>query len=75
MDLHELNISNAEDDSSSDEEEAADELDPIAAERRRRAKAQDRLRRSAGEPVKPEVVEVLKLRDSFLSMLRTVLSE
>ena len=75
MDLHELNISNAEDESSSDEEEAADELDPIAAERRRRAKAQDRLRRSAGEPVKPEVSEVLKLRDSFLSMLRMVLSE
>jgi hypothetical protein len=28
---------------SSDEDEAHDELDPIAAERRRRSKAQDRL--------------------------------
>ena len=75
MDLHELKISDAEDDSSSEDEEATDELDPIAAERRRRAKAQDRLRRSAGEPVKPEVTEVLKLQDGFVSMLRMVLSE
>ena len=75
MDLHELKISDAEDDSSSEDEEAIDELDPIAAERRRRVKAQDRLRRSAGEPVKPEVSEVLKLSDGFLSMLRMVLSE
>ena len=75
MDLHELKISDAEDDSSSEDEEAIDELDPIAAERRRRVKAQDRLRRSAGEPVKPEVLEVLKLSDGFLSMLRMVLSE
>ena len=75
MDLHELKISDAEDDSSSEDEEATDELDPIAAERRRRAKAQDRLRRSAGEPVKPEVTEVLKLQEGFVSMLRMVLSE
>lgn len=70
-----LTISDEEDDEDSDEEEAADDLDPISAERRRRRKAQDRLRRSAGEPVKPEVLEVLKLKEVFLAMLRAVLSE
>lgn len=64
-----------EDDDSSEEDEAEDELDPIAAERRRRTKAQDRLRRSAGEPQKPVVTEVLKLQTSFLAMLRMVLAE
>lgn len=64
-----------EEEGSTDEEEADDELDPIDAERKRRARKQDHLRRSAGEPVKPEVHEVLKLRESFLAMLRMVLSE
>lgn len=71
----ELRISDEEDDEDTDEEEAADDLDPIQAERRRRKKAQDRLRRTAGEPVKPEVQEILKLREPFLAMLRAVLSE
>ncbi|KAK7969587.1 hypothetical protein PG996_001971 [Apiospora saccharicola] len=44
-----------EDSEDSAEEELQDELDPIEAERRRRAKKQDRLRRNAGEPVKPEL--------------------
>ncbi|KAF3012611.1 hypothetical protein E8E14_008916 [Neopestalotiopsis sp. 37M] len=57
-----------------EEEEIEDELDPIEAERRRRAKTQDRLRRSAGEPVKPEVAEVHHLKENFLSMLRQVLA-
>lgn len=61
--------------SSSGEDEAEDELDPIAAERRRRLKAQDRLRRSAGEPVKPVVTEVVKLEESFLISLRNVLAQ
>lgn len=74
-DLLDLRISDDEDDLDSDEESADDDLDPISAERRRRKKAQDRLRRSAGEPVKPQVSEVLKLRDPFLAMLRAVLSE
>ncbi|KAJ9615268.1 hypothetical protein H2200_001343 [Cladophialophora chaetospira] len=74
-DLMDLRISEEEDDLDSDEESAEDDLDPISAERRRRKKAQDRLRRSAGEPVKPEVTEVLKLRESFLAMLRAVLSD
>ena len=50
-----LRISEDEDDEDSESEEEADELDPIAAERRRRKKAQDRLRARAGEPVKPDV--------------------
>ncbi|KAL1860646.1 hypothetical protein VTK73DRAFT_7230 [Phialemonium thermophilum] len=65
-----------DDDSMSDSEmEAEDELDPIDAERRRRAKRQDRLRRTAGEPEKPVVTEVHKLRDNFLVMLKMVLAE
>ena len=64
------------DESSSDDEDSADDdLDPIAAERKRRSKKQSRLRRSAGEPQKPEVSEVLKLQESFNSMLRMVLAE
>ncbi|KIV77460.1 hypothetical protein PV11_09253 [Exophiala sideris] len=74
-DLMDLKISDEEDDEDSEDEEAEDDLDPIAAERRRRRKAQDRLRRSAGEPVKPEVSEVLKLKEPFLAMLRAVLSD
>ena len=70
-----LRISEEGDDDDSEEESAEDDLDPIAAERRRRKKAQDRLKRSAGEPVKPEVSEVLKLQEPFLAMLRAVLSE
>ncbi|KAK6070047.1 PX domain-containing protein [Seiridium cupressi] len=57
-----------------EEEEIQDELDPIEAERRRRAKRQDRLRRSAGEPIKPVVTEVYALKDNFLEMLREVLA-
>ncbi|RGP70179.1 succinate dehydrogenase ubiquinone flavo subunit [Fusarium longipes] len=66
----------AYDDGSDDEAEAEeeDEMDPIEAERRRRAKRQDRLRRSAGEPAKPPVGEVHKLTENFLIMLRQVLS-
>jgi len=74
-DLLDLRISDDEDDEDSEDEEAGDDLDPIHAERRRRKKAQDRLRRSAGEPVKPEVKEILKLKEPFLAMLRAVLSE
>lgn len=73
MDLQDMNY---EDESSDeDEDESDDELDPIAAERKRRAKKQDRLRRTAGEPAKPVVEEVDKLKDSFLSMLRMVLAD
>jgi hypothetical protein len=65
------------DDDSEEEAEAEeeDELDPIEAERKRRARRQDRLRRNAGEPTKPEVSEVHKLKENFLVMLRMVLAE
>lgn len=75
MDLQDMAY---EDESGSDDEEEAeiqDELDPIEAERRRRAKQRDRLRRRAGEPEKPTISEVHKLRENFLSMLRMVLAE
>ncbi|PHH86080.1 hypothetical protein CDD83_10784 [Cordyceps sp. RAO-2017] len=73
QDLQEM----AYDDGSEEEEEAEKEaeLDPIEAERRRRAKQQDRLRRSAGEPPKPDVSEVHKLKENFLVMLRQVLAD
>ncbi|EER28731.1 hypothetical protein D8B26_000994 [Coccidioides posadasii str. Silveira] len=73
-DLEDLAISDAASDTS-DEDSAEDELDPIALERKRRAKRQDRLRRTAGEPVKPEIREILKLQESFTLMLRHVLAE
>lgn len=74
-DLEDLTIS---DEASDSEDEAADEEemdDPIAVERRRRHKKQDQLRRTAGEPVKPEVTEILKLTDPFVVMLRYVLAD
>jgi len=74
MDLQDLRITDSDSDSG-DEDEADDDLDPISAERRRRLKAQDRLRGKAGEPQKPVVTEVLKLQPSFLSMLRQVLAD
>ncbi|GKT42152.1 PX domain-containing protein YPT35 [Colletotrichum spaethianum] len=73
MDLEDM----AYDDDDEEEEDAEeeDELDPIEAERRRRAKRRDRLRRSAGEPAKPPVSEVHKLKENFLVMLREVLAQ
>ncbi|KAI1190964.1 hypothetical protein F5B17DRAFT_437845 [Nemania serpens] len=68
MDLEDLNYDFDSD--SEAEAEAEDELDPLEAERRRRAKRQDRLRRGAGEPTKPQVSEVHRLKENFLVMLR-----
>ncbi|KAM0450318.1 hypothetical protein ACHAPV_003986 [Trichoderma viride] len=65
----------AYDDGSESDAEEEDDLDPIEAERQRRAKRRDRLRRSAGEPVKPPVSEVHKLKENFLVMLRNVLAD
>lgn len=73
-DLAEMNIDDDED-TDSEDEEAEDELDPIVAERRRRRKQQDRLRRSAGEPEKPPIQEILKMQPAFLAMLRNVLAD
>jgi hypothetical protein len=75
MDLQEMTYSEEDGETSSSEEEADDDLDPISAERKRRARKQDHLRRTAGEPVKPHIEEVQKLKESFLSMLRMVLAE
>ncbi|KAI5295840.1 hypothetical protein KEM52_000047 [Ascosphaera acerosa] len=48
----------------------------IAAERRRRAKRRERekLRSTAGEPVKPKIEEILKLRGDFQVMIRETLA-
>lgn len=73
MDLQDMNYE--EESESEDEGESDDELDPIQAERKRRARKQDHLRRTAGEPSKPEIHEIDHLKDSFLAMLRMVLAE
>ena len=73
MDLQDINYDI--DDDSSDEGEEEEELNPIDAERKKRARKQNHLRRTAGEPEKPEVQEVNNLRESFLAMLRMVLAE
>lgn len=64
-------------DDSDDEDALSDEEigDPIEAERKRRAKLQEKLRRSAGEPKKPPIEELRKLDESFVVMLRGVLAE
>ncbi|KAH8149732.1 uncharacterized protein LAJ45_06363 [Morchella importuna] len=72
-DLDDLN--NVDDDElSGDENESDDQADPIEAERRKRKKKQDHLRRRAGEPIKPVVTEVPKLKEPFLLQLRQVLA-
>ncbi len=75
MDLEDMAYDDLDDSEDEAAQEAEDELDPIDAERLRRAKRQDRLRRTAGEPEKPEVSEIYKLKDPFLTMLRSVLAE
>lgn len=76
MDLQDLELDDEgsydESESDLDDEELAD---PIAAERKRRARAQEKLRRTAGEPKKPPITELTKLHPSFLAMLRSVLAE
>lgn len=73
MDLQDMNYETPSE--SEDEVEAEDDLDPITAERKRRARKRDHLKRSAGEPAKPVVTEIYKMRENFLAMLRMVLSE
>jgi hypothetical protein len=61
---------------SDDEEDQAKEAEEvIGAERARRKKQAERLRRTAGEPKKPEVVEVSKLKEEFVLQLRRVLAD
>ena len=76
LDQADLEDMGYDDDSDSEAEmEAEDDMDPIDAERRRRSRRQDRLRRNAGEPAKPSVLEVHKLKENFLVMLRMVLAK
>lgn len=72
LDLQDLNDEDSEFESSDEDDE---DVDPIVAERKRRAKAQDMLRARAGEPVKPEIKQVGEMRESFVTMLRMVLAE
>jgi len=53
----------------------SDNQDPIVSERKRRKRKQDHLRRTAGEPVKPNVKVLGELREGFLAMLRVVLDD
>lgn len=78
QDLIELEMDEDDEMSSSESEAENDELeasDPIAAERKRRLKERERLRRSAGEPKKPQIKELKKLLPGFVDMLRAVLAE
>ncbi|KAG6999206.1 hypothetical protein G7Y79_00036g071620 [Physcia stellaris] len=74
-DVAELRDSEAFEEGDEESEDQAEDADPIAAERKRRVRRQDHLRRTAGEPVKPVVKELGGLRDGFLAMLRMVLAE
>jgi Domain of unknown function in PX-proteins (DUF3818) len=61
--------------SDQEDEKEYDAEEAIGAERMRRRKQAERLRRTAGEPKKPEVKEVNKLMADFLLQLRRVLAE
>ncbi|KAK3701341.1 hypothetical protein LTR37_015563 [Vermiconidia calcicola] len=73
MDLQDLDMADEDDEDETDSDEE-DEDDPIAAERKRRQRKQDMLKRSAGEPVKPEIVELGRMMPGFLEMVRGVLA-
>ena len=77
LDLEEMEYSDEDgvdrEDGGSDTDEE-EELDPIKAERNRRKRHAERLKRSAGEPKKPDVSEVYGMEAQFLAMLRRVLS-
>jgi hypothetical protein len=74
-DLDSLNLADEDSYDESDSELDDEDIeDPIAAERKRRARHQEALRRTAGEPRKPEIVELRKLNPNFLVMLRNVLA-
>ncbi|KAK4989653.1 hypothetical protein LTR50_003120 [Elasticomyces elasticus] len=76
MDLQDLGFGSEDEEEDSEEEgDDDDDEDPIVAERKRRAKRRDMLRRSAGEPVKPPIEQLPRMREAFVSMLRMVLAE
>ena len=72
-DLADLASGSESEDEGDDAEDG--DADPLSVERRRRAKVADKLKRTAGEPVKPEVKELNALKDGFCSMLRMVLAD
>jgi len=75
MDLQDLELDDDGSDSTDSEDmDDTDIADPIEAERKSRARAAEKLRRKAGEPKKPPIVELYKLSDGFNSMLRNVLA-
>lgn len=76
MDLQDLELDDDDSDSDASEDgDDADVADPIEAERKARARAAEKLRRKAGEPQKPPIVELYKLNEGFNSMLRNVLAQ
>ncbi|CAN9340732.1 unnamed protein product [Alternaria alternata] len=75
MDLQDLELDDDGSDSTDSEDmDDTDVADPIEAERKSRARAAEKLRRKAGEPKKPAIVELYKLSEGFNSMLRNVLA-
>lgn len=74
QDLQDMGL-DEEEEEFSDSEDEDDDADPIVAERKRRARHQAVLKRTAGEPVKPEIVELGKISEQFNAMLRMVLAE
>ncbi|GAB7363758.1 hypothetical protein MBLNU230_g4326t1 [Neophaeotheca triangularis] len=76
MDLQDMDLGeDGEGGGSSDEDDEDEEADPIEAERKRRKRRQDVLKRTAGEPKKPEIKELPKMQEMFISMLRQTLAE
>lgn len=74
QDLADMDLADEDFESSDSEAEDDGDLDPIAAERKRRQRRQDLLKRNAGEPVKPEIGEIYKMWEGFVDMLRVVLA-
>lgn len=77
LDLEEMEYSDEEGDDEDEEGSETDEeeeVDPIKAERNRRRRHAERLKRSAGEPKKPEIAEVYRMEDAFVNNLRRVLA-
>jgi hypothetical protein len=75
MDLEDLELDDdASDSEVEDDADDQDIADPIAAERKKRAQTAEKLRRKAGEPKKPPIVELYRLSPGFVAMLRGVLA-
>ena len=73
--LNEADLDDLQSSDDDEDDEDSDNADPIVSERKRRRRKQDHLRRTAGEPVKPEVKVLGGLREGFLGMLRGVLDD